>query len=111
MPEQEITSAEDLQKWLADKPTDWAQAIAVRAALRVLPLPFPLFDDRGRNPGTTDFRVIILQTFRATSISWAARKYPAHEMSADAAAAAAYAADAAAARAAYAAADAAYAAA
>ena len=122
----EITSRDELQKWLRDKPRECAQVIAARAALRALPYAFQphIADD-----WVAKFAVTL---FRANAISWAARNFPAHDMeraayaaadaaafaAADAAYAAAYAADAAraadaaayaadAARAAYAAADAA----
>ena len=36
----QITSREELEAWLKDKPADWAQVIAARAALRVLPYAF-----------------------------------------------------------------------
>ena len=36
----QITSREELHVWLKDKPADWAQVIAARAALRVLPSAF-----------------------------------------------------------------------
>ncbi len=34
----EITSSVELEKWLEDKPEEWAQVIALRAALRTFPL-------------------------------------------------------------------------
>ncbi|WP_425419096.1 P-loop NTPase fold protein [Oricola indica] len=72
-PEPKINSQEDLEGWLDDKPVEWAQAIAARAALRVFPLVLPVaFREGGEN--------LILQSFRASFISWAARKYPAHDM-------------------------------
>ena len=77
-----IKSREDLQSWLADKPADWAQAIAVRAAMRALP-------HIGRASDNWLVRYGILP-IRALSISWAARNFPAHDMRA--AAYAAYAA-------------------
>ncbi|MFC6854969.1 hypothetical protein ACFQHZ_05160, partial [Marivibrio halodurans] len=100
---------EQLRRWLRDKPAAWGQAIACRAALRVLPLV-------GRAVGSritrrTRFSNFPFQSFRANLISWAALKYPAHDMRAAAAYAAAYAADADADAAAYAAAYAAAAAA
>jgi len=33
-----IMDPESLELWLEDKPAEWAQVIAVRAALRVFPL-------------------------------------------------------------------------
>lgn len=78
----EIASAEDLRKWLEDKPRDWARLIAARTALRVLPYAFrqPTNDER--------FPEFGISLFRAAAISWAARNFPAHDMrkTADAAA-------------------------
>ncbi len=34
----QINSPDELEKWLEDKPKSWAQAIAVRAALRIIPV-------------------------------------------------------------------------
>ena len=106
-----ITSHKELELWLKDKPADWAQVIATRAVLRMMPYAFA---EQVPQEWVNDFALGLI---RAISISWAASNFPAHDM-ADAAAyasAAAYAAaDAAyavdAARAAYAAADTAYAA-
>lgn len=49
MPSETITirSREDLKAWLKDKPADWARAIAVRAALRVLPIGVRYSNERG----------------------------------------------------------------
>ncbi|MFM9853854.1 MAG: hypothetical protein ACKVOJ_13770 [Sphingomonadaceae bacterium] len=103
----EISSRKDLKQWLEDQPKDWAQIIAVRAAMRALPF-------LGQADGKWLIRFCLLP-IRANAISWAARNFPAHDMgsAADAAYAAAAndAAYAAANAAAYAAADAAYAAA
>jgi hypothetical protein len=93
----QITSSEELEEWLKDKPADWAQVIAVRAALRVLPYAF------GEGVPQKWVKDVVSPLFRAIAISWAARNFPAHDM----AAAAAYAARAAADAAARAAADAA----
>ena len=78
----EISSRQELEEWLTDKPVEWAQVIAARSALRVFPLVLDVarLPDRvlplGRKQGS------ILQVFRANLISWAARKFPAHEMGA-----------------------------
>jgi hypothetical protein len=87
----QITSREELKAWLEGKPTDWAQVIAARAALRVLPYAFA---SDVRQNWVQDFASSL---FRALLISWAARNFPAHDMgrAAYAAANAAYAADAA----------------
>lgn len=74
----EFSNREDLEAWLADKPIEWSQVIAARAALRVFPLVLV------ERPHLT------LLIFRASFISWAARTYPAHDMKAAAADTAAY---------------------
>ncbi len=59
----DITNRKELEVWLKDKPIEWSQVIAARAALRVFPLVLierPSF---------------ALLTFRATFISWTASKY------------------------------------
>lgn len=37
----EFTSSDELERWLKGKPTPWTQVIAMRAALRVLPMAAP----------------------------------------------------------------------
>jgi hypothetical protein len=77
----------ELREWLEVKPRDWAQIIAVRAAMRALP-----FIHRAPAQWLGDFadRPIL-----AVAMSWAARNVPARDMAdADRAAAAAAAADA-----------------
>ncbi|MEL7318366.1 MAG: hypothetical protein AAFN04_06970, partial [Pseudomonadota bacterium] len=67
--------------WLKDKPPEWSQIIAARAALRVLPY--------GTAPtAMVQVKEFPLAMFRATALAWASRNYPAHDM-ADAANAAA----------------------
>lgn len=80
-----ITSREDLALWLKGQPRHFAQVIAARVALRVLPLAFraPVSD--------TWVATYSLAMFRSCGISWAARNLPAHDMRRFAAA---YAADA-----------------
>ncbi len=70
----QITSREELEEWLKDKPADWAQVIAARAALRVLP---HAFDQETPKKWVS---IYPLALFRATAISWAARNFPAHDM-------------------------------
>lgn len=92
----EIKDLEGLQAYLATRSIEEAQLVALRSALRMLPVTASSPSDR------PDWqRRLTLACFRALFVSWAARNYPAHEMIADAAAAAAtyaatYAADAAA---------------
>nr|WP_321456232.1 hypothetical protein [uncultured Cohaesibacter sp.] len=77
----EIDSREELRAWLEGKPKDWAQAIAVRAALRVFPMVFEDTFVSAESLSLQQKQSLILQVYRATFISWAARKYPAHDMS------------------------------
>ena len=86
----QITSRAELEAWLKDKPADFAQVIAARAALRVLPYAFA---KNVPQKWVSDFASPL---FRASAISWAARNFPAHDMvaAARAARAAARAADA-----------------
>ena len=70
----EFSNRDDLEAWLQDKPLEWSQVIAARAALRVFPYVWE------HSPELT------LITFRANFISWAACNYPAHDMRASSAA-------------------------
>ncbi len=69
-----IDSSEELEEWLKDKPTDWAQVIAARVALRVVPYAF--------TKSVIAIRALFhgLALFRATVISWGARNLPDHDM-------------------------------
>lgn len=60
----EITSREELKDWLEDRPREWAHMIALRSALRVLPLSCDpaSFKDRTVNPR------LPLAVFRASAI-------------------------------------------
>ena len=66
----EITSPEDLEAWLENKPREYAQVILARAALRALPDAFQHY--------IADNWVakFALALFRANAISWAARNFP-----------------------------------
>jgi hypothetical protein len=102
----QITSREELEDWLKDKPADWAQVIAARAALRVLPYAFA---KRIPDEWVTNCSLAL---FRVTALSWTAPDFPADDLgkaartAADAASGVVARADAAAR--AFAAADAAY---
>ena len=87
----EIDSREALEAWLKDKPAEWAQAIAVRAALRVFPLAFQVHAVPNESFDTARKHGLILQVFRANFISRLDRKFPGHEKAAATAYAAAYA--------------------
>lgn len=69
----EIKDQESLQHWLEDKPVEWAQLIALRAALRVFPLV--LHDsDRLKSRSPVRKQVMMLAAWRALFISLIARK-------------------------------------
>jgi hypothetical protein len=70
----QITSRIELEKWLQGKPADWAQVIAARAALRVLPYAF------GERIGQKRIDHYALNLIRATFMSWAALNYPDYKM-------------------------------
>jgi hypothetical protein len=70
----QITSHEELLEWLKDKPADFAQVIAARAALRVLPYAF---DKDVPEKWVNDFASPLI---RKIAISWAARNFPAYDM-------------------------------
>ena len=67
-----IKDGDPLHTWLKDKPIDWAQIIAVRAALQALPYL--------SNASEKSLSLITHLLFRALTISWAARNMPAHDM-------------------------------
>ena len=71
----EITSRNELREWLKDKPRECAQVVAARAALRVLPYAFQ------HSIAHDWIAKFALALFRANAISWAARNFPAHDMS------------------------------
>jgi TIR domain len=68
----QITSREELEEWLKDKPVEFAQVIAARAAMRALPYAF------GKRESDDWIARYSLALFRATAISWAARSFPDH---------------------------------
>jgi hypothetical protein len=70
----QITSRKEFEEWLKDKPADWAQVIAARAALRVLPYAF------GQRIPDEWVATYSLALFRALLISWAACNFPAHDI-------------------------------
>jgi hypothetical protein len=83
----EITSEEELRAWLKDKPADWAQVIAARAALRVMPYAFA-----GSDVGHW-VEYLAFPLLWKLFISWSALNFPAHDMVAAIAAAQDYASD------------------
>jgi hypothetical protein len=59
-----ISSSEELEAWLKDKPLQWAQVVAFRSALRVLPLAFS--SQMFRSGGDEAVRAMAL--FRAMAV-------------------------------------------
>ena len=45
-----ISNRQDLEKWLRDKPRDWAQVLALRAGARVLPMIVFLLNEQKIKP-------------------------------------------------------------
>jgi hypothetical protein len=64
-----ISSRDELRRWLAGKPRQWSQAIAVRAALRVLPLTFAAPVEDGLRAR------LVLQSCRAAFVAWTIERY------------------------------------
>ncbi len=65
----QITSREELELWLKNKPADWAQVIAARAALRALPYAF---SERAKSQWLQDFASAV---FRCLALAWAAHSF------------------------------------
>ena len=64
----EINSSEEFEIWLTDKPQEWAQVLAKRTALRLLPEIADIVD---QNDLPRDFKVeLIYSTYRVCFISW-----------------------------------------
>jgi hypothetical protein len=70
----EINNKRELETWLRKQPREVSVAFAARVALRVLPFM------QGARHSEGYLRNLVLPVFRATAISWAAAKYPAHEI-------------------------------
>ncbi len=73
----QITSREELQEWLKDKPADWAQVVAVRAALRVLPSAFA----HDSNDSHKWMNANAIAFFRAVALPLIAFDFPDRDMS------------------------------
>ena len=84
----QIENREHFEDWLKDKPVEWTQALALRSAMRVLPIALDPSNFRG-NPVPEAVKVANL---RAIIVTLAARNCPAHHVAArvNSAAAAAY---------------------
>lgn len=72
----QIVNRETLEKWLANKPNEWARAIAVRAALRVAPITWSVFEGENSNLSDVQKFKLILLSFRAIFIATVISKYP-----------------------------------
>ena len=70
----DVKSRNDLVAWLSDKPREWAQVIAVRAALRVLPMALI---ERASSDWDQKFAQGL---FRAVCIAWTIGNLPSHNM-------------------------------
>jgi len=71
-----ITSRDELKAWLEDKPREWAQVIALRSALRVLPLSCD-----PHNWTNKKFNARFTSTvFRAMAVSSVASRFPADDI-------------------------------
>lgn len=70
-----ISSEKEFEGWLEDKPREWAPVLALRSALRVLPIAIDpaRWRDSGRLPELT------LAMFRTIAVSSAAAKIPADD--------------------------------
>jgi hypothetical protein len=73
----QITSREELHVWLKDKPADWAQVIAARAALRVLPSAFV----HDGNDSDKWMKASAIAFFRAVALPLIVHDFPARDMS------------------------------
>ncbi len=71
----ELTSKEDVARWLAGKPRDVAVVFVTRAALRVIPVLASTFGLHGREVNKTQ-RDTVLRTFRCAAAAWAAAAFP-----------------------------------
>jgi microcystin-dependent protein len=73
----ELTSKEDLARWLAGKPRDVAAVFASRAALRAIPALAPALIPHGGQLRGNELRAV-LGVFRCATAAWAVAAYPAH---------------------------------
>ena len=73
----QITSRKQLEAWLKDKPADWAQVIAARAALRVLPSAFA----HDSNDSDKWMKANAIAFFRAVALPLIAFDFPDRDMS------------------------------
>lgn len=76
----DIKDEKSFKAWLKDKPIEWAQVLASRAALRVAPFGFL----ESKRPYSENFEItprhLTVLVFRSTLISRVAIKYPTRDM-------------------------------
>ncbi len=96
-----LNDPSELRDWLKDKPAAWSHIIAIRIALRMLPMIGRAMKLE-KKPRGNDYRAtLVTSVFRACCLSWTAHKFPSRDIiaaatfAADDAAAAADDADAA----------------
>ncbi len=73
-----FSSPEELKDWLKKQPVVWSRVIAARSALRILPIAGS-FLGKANVTGKRKNK-LITSALRAIFISWAASRYPAHDM-------------------------------
>lgn len=73
----EIDSPESLQKWLEDKPAEWALIIGIRMVLRAAPLGFAAIAVKEHNLPRQQVENIVLTTFRMMFLAKVFCDYPA----------------------------------
>jgi KAP-like P-loop domain-containing protein len=71
-----ISNSKELAAWLEGKPDEWARIVAVRSALRVLPLTFTVFNVGDGVLSTRNKKQLVLQAFRALFLSNVLVVYP-----------------------------------
>jgi hypothetical protein len=73
-----LRSSEDVELFLADKPREWAEILAARAALRVFPLLCSVFKSVPRNGTRFTPADIVLTLLRGAALPWLAALVPSH---------------------------------
>ncbi len=66
---------DEFENWLDGKPKEWAQALAMRSALRVLPYSQRVYS-RNPLPLLSHEKSLIKAVLRANLVTWACNKYP-----------------------------------
>ena len=69
----EISDQKSFERWLKDKPAEWAQVLAMRSALRVLPF---IAVDNSQKIGAIRQQILLLALFQVSTSSWVAQRYP-----------------------------------